>query len=184
MVEADVVSTPNGDYVYRTQDLNDDGDAEDAGDATLWLDLKALNPAASAFEVSFDGDAAYVTDTDGADSNIIYRAEDIDGDGTVSAGEVTRFIDGDNAFGVPVDFAMDARGGSVFLREFLDTAGPMSVFELTDLDGSGLIDAAGENRGGLEQHLPARRVRGVRGLFAGGARRRVAVVHVERRGRG
>jgi hypothetical protein len=65
-------------------------------------------------EVSFDGDVAYITDTVGFDTNVIYRAEDIDGDGTVSAAEATRFIDGDNAFGVPVDFAMDARDGSVF----------------------------------------------------------------------
>ncbi|MEM9980763.1 MAG: hypothetical protein AAF808_24315, partial [Cyanobacteria bacterium P01_D01_bin.2] len=30
IVEADTLSTPNGDFVYRTEDLNGDGDANDA----------------------------------------------------------------------------------------------------------------------------------------------------------
>jgi hypothetical protein len=65
-------------------------------------------------EVSFDGDVAYITDTVGFDTNVIYRAEDIDGDGNVSAAVEKRIIDGYKPFGVPVDLSMDAREGSVF----------------------------------------------------------------------
>ncbi len=141
VIEADVRSDQSGDYVFRTQDLNNDGDANDAGEATVWLDLKALNPLSSAFEISFDGDTAYIADTAGTDTNVIYRARDTNADGVVSTDEVTRFIDGDNTLDVPVDFAMDARDGSVYLWEFLDVSGVQSLFKLTDLDGSGSIDA-------------------------------------------
>ena len=144
VVEADTRGTPSGDFVYRTQDLNGDGDANDAGEATVWLDLQALSPNASAFEISFDGDTAYIADTRGTEENVIYRARDLDGNGTIGTGEVTELIAGDNPFGIPVDFAMDARDGSVFLWEFLDFAGPQSVVRLDDLDGSGVIDADAE----------------------------------------
>lgn len=144
VVEADTGGNPSGDFVYRTEDLNGDGDANDAGEASVWLDLQMLNPAASAFEIRFEGDVAFIADTVGGEPNAIYRAEDIDGDGEISATEVGTFIDETNPFGVPVDFAIDTLDGSALLWEFLDFAGPQSVFSLTDLDGSGMIDGAGE----------------------------------------
>lgn len=142
VVEADVLSTPNGDFVYRTVDLNSDGDANDAGEASTWLDLKALNGSSSAFEILFDDDAAYVIDTAGSDSNRIYRAQDLDNSGAVDSGEVSVFIDDTNVFGAPVDFAMAiGDDGSLFT---IDLTGSHQVFRLVDLDGSGSIDAAGE----------------------------------------
>lgn len=144
VVEADVLSDQSGDVVYRTVDLNGDGDANDPGEATKWLDLKALNPSSSPFGVSFDGGVAYITDTVGGDPDVVYRAEDANGDGVIGAGEVREFIRDDNTFGVSVGFAMDARGGSVFLWEFADFAGPMQLWRVTDLDDSGAIDAAAE----------------------------------------
>ncbi|MEM9343402.1 MAG: hypothetical protein AAGA87_10175 [Pseudomonadota bacterium] len=136
IVEADTVSTPNGDFVYRTEDLNGDGDANDAGEAAVWLDLKALNAASSAFDIRFDGDVAYIADSAGGDPRI-YRAEDVNGDGTVSGNEVTEFISG---AGAPFAFGLDVLGGTVYA---LDLGG--QVFSLTDLDASGSIDAAGES---------------------------------------
>lgn len=140
IVEADVLSTPNGDFVYRTEDLNGDGDAQDAGEATVWLDLKALNPSSSPFEITFSGDAAFISDTVGRETNVIYRAQDQDGNGTVESDEVTEFITGDNTFGVPVDFAIAADSDSLYVWEFLDRSGPQSVFRLNDRNGNNLID--------------------------------------------
>ena len=144
VVEADTIGNPSGDFVYRTEDLNGDGDANDAGEATVWLDLQGLNPKSSGFEIKFDGDVAYIVDLVGSDPDIVYRAEDTNGDGVVSADEVTSFIDNDNPFGVPVDFAFEASGGSFFFWEFLNFSGPSALRKVTDLDGSGAIDAANE----------------------------------------
>ena len=129
IVEADTRSTPNGDFVYRTQDLNGDGDANDAGESTIWLDLKALNPNSSAFEITFIDDVAYIIDSVGIDTNVIYRAEDKDGSGTVEANEATVLIDETS---VPVDFALASDGNSLFTLELLDFAGPQSIFRIDD----------------------------------------------------
>lgn len=139
IVNAGVRSRP-ADGIYRTRDLNGDGDANDAGEATLWLDLARLNPAASAFEITFQGDVAFVSDTVGIDTNVIYRAEDVNGDGSISDDEVSVFIAGDNPFGVPIDFALAGDDTSLYIWEFLDFGGPQSLFKLTDLNGNGIID--------------------------------------------
>ncbi len=139
IVNAGVPSRP-ADGIYKTRDLNGDGDANDAGEATLWLDLARLNPAASAFEVTFQGNVAFVSDTVGTDTNVIYRAEDTNGDGSISDDEVGVFIAGDNPFGVPIDFALAGDDTSLFIWEFLDFGGPQSLFKLTDLNGNGIID--------------------------------------------
>jgi len=135
IVEADTVSTPNGDFVYRTQDFNGDGDANDAGEASVWLDLKALNASSSAFDIRFSGDVAYIMDTAGGEPNRIYRAEDVDGDGIVSATEVTEFVTDAT---VPLGFGLDVLGDTVFALDF------GQINALTDLDASGIIDDAGE----------------------------------------
>lgn len=139
VVEADTAGSPTGDWVYRTQDLNGDGDANDAGEATRWLDLKALNPASSPFEIRFDGDDAYIIDSAGATPNTIYRARDADGNGVVEGAEVTVFAT-DATTGATFDFAMDVGLGSVWTWQWLPENGLSSVFRLTDLDGSGSID--------------------------------------------
>jgi hypothetical protein len=144
VVEADTGGFPTGDWVYRTVDLNGDGDANDAGEATRWLDLKAVNPASSPFEIRFDGDTAYVMDTAGATPNVIYAARDADGNGVVEGTELRTFASQTTLPGVNFDFAMDVGLGSVWTWQWLPVNGVSSVFRLTDLDGSGLIDAAEE----------------------------------------
>lgn len=139
VVEADTLGNPSGDFVYRTVDLNNDGDAEDIGESSIWLDLSALDPASSAFEIAFDGDTAYISDTAGG-SPRIYRASDSDGSGVIEASEVNVFIDGSNPFGVPLDFAFDAFLGDVYSLELFGD----SLFRLTDLDGSGDINDPSE----------------------------------------
>lgn len=144
VVEADVLSDSSGDYVYRTQDLNGDGDANDAGESSVWLDLTALNKNSSPFEISFDGDTAYIIDTVGGDDNVIYKARDVDGSGAVEANEVTTLISEGNPYGGPVDFAMTAVDGAVYALEMFNYSAAAKLFGYRDLDGSGAIDAAGE----------------------------------------
>lgn len=136
IVEADTRGNPSGDVVYRTSDLNGDGDANDAGESSVWLDLSALDPASSPFEIAFDGDAAFITDTAGGNPRI-YRAQDTDGNGTVESDEVVEFVAQDDA---PFALALSASGGSLFAQD-LFTDG---LLRYTDLDGSGQIDVATE----------------------------------------
>jgi hypothetical protein len=146
LVEADTSGSPTGDFVYRTVDLNGDGDANDAGEATAWLDLSALNASSSPFEIQFDGDVAYITDTAGATDDVVYRAQDLNGDGDANdAGEVVRFITEDGTLGASVDFAMDVGGGSVWTWDWLPgDDDELALYRYTDLDGSGVIDAFAE----------------------------------------
>jgi hypothetical protein len=144
IVEADTSGSPTGDWVYRTQDLNNDGDANDAGEATQWLNLKAINAASSPFEIRFDGNAAYVMDTAGGTPDVIYRAVDTDGNGSISGTEVNTFATEANSFGANFDFAMDVDKGSLLTWQWLAANGESAIFRLTDLDGSGMIDAANE----------------------------------------
>jgi len=132
------------DVVYRTADLNRDGDALDEGESSVWLDLQSINPASSAFDIEFIGDVAYISDLVGGDDDVIYRAEDIDGSGTVEQSEVSVFIQDGNAFDVPLDFGIAVDDTSVYALESLDFEGPSSVYRLTDLDGSGDINSADE----------------------------------------
>jgi len=137
IVEADTVGNPNGDAVYRTVDLNGDGDANDAGESSIWLDLTALAPSSSPFEITFDGDAAFITDTAGGNPRI-YRAEDLDGDGTVENGEVVEFVAQGDA---PFALSVAAGGGSLFAQD-LFTDG---LIRYIDFDGNGTINIATES---------------------------------------
>ncbi|NEQ98528.1 MAG: hypothetical protein F6K30_17710, partial [Cyanothece sp. SIO2G6] len=114
ITEADTVGTPNGDFIYRTEDLNGDGDANDAGEASIWLDLKAVNPNSSPFEITFIDDTAYIIDSVGGDPNVIYRAQDLDGSGMVETDEVSVLVDESV---VPVDFGLTTDGESLFTVE-------------------------------------------------------------------
>ncbi|MEM1314665.1 MAG: hypothetical protein AAGI51_08935, partial [Pseudomonadota bacterium] len=108
-----------------------------AGESALWLDLTALSPSSSPFEIRFDGEVAYVIDSNGPDINRIYRAEDVNGNGVIDPDEVTVFID--EADG-PIDFGLAADGGALFTIELLDFADVLQLFRFEDLNGDGVID--------------------------------------------
>ncbi|HZW11302.1 MAG TPA: GC-type dockerin domain-anchored protein [Phycisphaerales bacterium] len=131
------------DAIYRTEDLNADGDAEDAGEAALWMDLLGLIEGSSAFDVAFIGETAYFADLRGGDVDAIIRAADSDGSGTVESGEWSVFIDADNPWGAPIGFAVETDGRSVYVADNL-SGNAQTVYRLTDLDASGAIDSAAE----------------------------------------
>ncbi|MEO1109926.1 MAG: Ig-like domain-containing protein [Pseudomonadota bacterium] len=145
IVNAGTRSSPQ-DAIYRTVDLNGDGDANDKGEATVWLDLQSVIDSSSAFDLSFDGSVAYLSDTAGGATNVIYRIEDTNGDGSIQTDEVTTFVSGDMSFGAPVDFSHAvAPDGSLYTTEAISAFGETTrLYRLTDLDGSGQIDDASE----------------------------------------
>lgn len=131
------------DAIYRTEDLNGDGDADDAGEATLWMDISALFDPSTPFELTFIGEAAYFADLRGGDVDAIIRAEDADGSGSVDADEWGVFIDADNPWGVPIGFVAETDGTSLYVVDNLSSR-EQTVYRLTDLNGSGDIDDASE----------------------------------------
>lgn len=140
VVNAGVASRP-ADVVYRTVDLNGDGDANDAGEATVWADLQTLSLSSSAFDISFFGDVAFVNDTAGGEPNVVWRLEDINRDGVIQPDEAKPFIDETRAFGAPIEFTNAiAPDGSLYTLSFLDSGQDAKLYRLTDFDGSGQID--------------------------------------------
>ncbi len=146
IVNAGVVSGPVDDVVYRTIDRNGDGDAQDRGEANVWLNLQTLNPTSSAFEISFTGEIAYITDTNGGAPDTIYRAVDRNGNGTVESGEVGTFIADNSPLGVNVEYPHDSLGETVYAFEFARRGAYHTLYALNDRDGSGQIDDADEAR--------------------------------------
>ena len=156
IVNAGVVSGPVDDVVYRTVDRNRDGDAQDAGEAKVWLDLQTLNPTSSAFEISFTGEIAYITDTNGSAPDTIYRAVDSDRSGRIEADEVVTFIADNSPLGVNVEYPHDSLGETVYAFEFAKRGAYHTLYALNDRDGSGQIDSADEARVVWDaSHLPS-----------------------------
>jgi hypothetical protein len=139
-------NSPRGgtiDAVYRTVDLNGDGDAEDENEATIWIDLQNIAQPSAVRAIAFIGDVAYFADTRDSDPDVVYRAEDGNGDGTIDASELTIFIDDNNPYGVQLGSALVSDMQSLYVSES-DTTQLQGVYRLTDLDGSGAIDRADE----------------------------------------
>ena len=155
IVNAGVVSGPVDDVVYRTIDRNGDGDAQDAGEAKVWLDLQTLNPASSAFEISFTGEIAYITDTNGSAPDTIYRAVDANRNGKIDSNEVGVFIADNSPLGVNVEYPHDSLGETVYAFEFAKRGSFHTLYALNDRDGSGAIDSPDEARAVWDaSHLP------------------------------
>ena len=143
VVNAGVSSRPQ-DGIYRTVDLNGDGDAEDAGEATLWLDLSAIVPTSSPYDLSFIGARGYLIDPSGGAEDSVYTFEDTDGSGAIEADEFSTFAD-KTTTGAPIDFTAAADGDSIVVLEWLDRDdNGHDLVRFSDLDGSGSIDQPNE----------------------------------------
>ena len=153
IVNAGTRSRP-ADAVYRTVDLNNDGDANDANEAQVWLDLSTLasdtvgggvpENRSSAFDITFVGDTAYIADLMGGESDTIFVAHDDNNNGVIDEGELNVFIDDDNEFGVSVATGLISDDqGNIYTLESLSSR-DQSVYKLNDLNGNGVIDNASE----------------------------------------
>lgn len=143
VVNAGVSSRPQ-DAIYRTVDLNGDGDADDVGETSVWLDLSIVSAGSAPYTLSFDGNVAYLLDPNGG-APTIWRIEDVDGSGAISADEVSAFVAAEASFGAVIDFAHAGEAGSLLTWQWLDDGdGVWRLTRLTDRDGSGAIDATDE----------------------------------------
>lgn len=161
IANAGTTSAPQ-DAIYRTVDLNGDGDANDTGEATVWLDVQTVIDTAVPFDLSFDGTVAYLNDLTGSAADVIYRIEDRNGDGTIQTDEVTDFISDDMNFGAPVDIssAVAADGSLYTLTWFREGDELLKICRLNDLDGSGQIEGVLEavevwNADAMPDNVPA-----------------------------
>lgn len=132
------------DAIYRTNDLNGDGDANDQGEASIFVDLSALVPSSSAFDLTVLGERFFLVDTAGGNEDTIFTFADEDASGAIEADEFAGFATAtatDEAF----TFTAATDGDSLVTWQFLpDDTGLQSVFRLTDLDASGAIDQPAE----------------------------------------
>ncbi len=131
--------TSGADALYRTVDLNGDGDANDENEATLWMDIAGFLDTAP-FQLSVMNDAVYFADTVGADE--IHRAADMNGNGVIEVGEFNVFAT-EGTFGLQVGGTVVNDGTSLFIAES-SSSDPQKVFRLTDLNASDVIDDASE----------------------------------------
>jgi len=132
------------DAIFRTVDLNNDGDANDKDESSLWMDVQSLIPSSSAFDITFMNDVAYFADLVGGNPDTVFRAHDVNANGVIETGEFNVFIDQTNPFGVQVGTSIVNDGTSIYISESLVSANPQKVFRLTDLNASGDIDDASE----------------------------------------
>lgn len=134
------------DMIYRTVDLNGDGDANDAGEATVWADLQTVIPTSVPFDITFVGNVVYVSDLAGAAEDVIHRLEDKNNDGVVTSDEITTFAFESLSAGAPIDIAIDNQDGSILALTWTASSGrPHKLFRLTDVNGDGTIDGATES---------------------------------------
>lgn len=131
------------DVVYRTVDLNADGDAQDPGEAAVWFNTQSADPASTPFEIVFIGDTAFITDLAGGNPDVVWRARDADSSGAIGPGEFNVFIADGNAFGAPVALGLATDGAGLYVLESSATA-TQTIYRLTDLDASGAIDHPSE----------------------------------------
>ena len=142
IINAGTSSSPF-DAVYRTVDLNGDGDANDAGEATLWMDIQNLYEDSSAFEIVFMGDTAYYTDLVGGNPDALLWAEDLDGNGVIDVDEYGVVFDDNNAYGVKTSFPLATDGTSLYVMDD-DDNGVKTLYRFTDLNGSKTLDSPDE----------------------------------------
>lgn len=139
IANAGTASSPQ-DAIYRTVDLDADGDADDAGEATIWLDLSILSATSVPFDLSFHGSVAYLSDVAGNDPDVIWRLEDKDGNGSISSDEAVTFISDSMSFGAPIDISNAVTsGGALYTGTWIGGDG-FKIYRLEDVDGSGMID--------------------------------------------
>ncbi len=135
------VGSTSPDSIYRTVDLNGDGDADDENECSVWFDAYTNVTNSNPFDLCFAGDAAYFADLRGGAADVIIRLRDADMNGSIGAGEFGIFLtDGDQ--GAACDLSCATDGVDIFVH---NQSGVQSIYRLRDGNMSGAIDAAGES---------------------------------------
>ncbi len=130
----------NPDAIFRTIDLNGDGDADDENECAVWFDAFALVPNSTPFDMCMIGATAFFADLRGGNPDVVFRLRDNDMNGQVTADEFGVFLaDGD--FGAATDQSCVTDGQSVYVH---NQSGVQTISRLTDLDASGTVNAPGE----------------------------------------
>lgn len=145
VVNAGVPSIPL-DAIYRTLDLNGDGDANDADEASLWLDLSSVIDPAVPFDLSFDGGVAYLCNITEDFREAIYKIEDQNNDGLIQNGEVAALFSSDISIDTQMNIAnaVSTNGTLYALTWPPDASDMIRLYQLKDMDSSGQIDSAEE----------------------------------------
>ncbi|MEM8714058.1 MAG: hypothetical protein AAGG01_24200 [Planctomycetota bacterium] len=150
------VSDTTEDFVLRLIDLNQDGDAFDANEATIWFDGTAGNPSGveltSGRGMWRDTDGVFwvaSANTGGGGNDAIVRLEDVNGDGDANdAGEQLEYfvIAPGGAVGdsIPAAVSRGADGAIYYVETGSSGVVTKGVWRLEDLDASGTIDQPGE----------------------------------------
>lgn len=151
-----LVTDTTEDVIVRLFDANGNGDAHDAGEATIWFDGTAGNPSGveltSARGMWLDPDGvlwvASANVVSGGDDAIV-RLEDVNGDGDANdAGESAYFfvIQPGGAVGdsIPTAVARGADGALYYTETGSNNVLDKGIWRLEDLNMSGAIDAPGE----------------------------------------
>jgi len=141
VVNAGTGSQPQ-DAVYRTVDLNGDGNANGPGEAMIWIDLSVLvsellgtyEGISSAFEIVFVGDTAYIMDSVGSQPDVILAARDVNGNGVIDSGELSIFLQAGNDLGV-TDFFAALTKIDEKLVTITFTQNPANLWLLQDING-------------------------------------------------
>lgn len=141
------------DGIYRLEDLNGDGDAQDAGEITPFAAAGAFGPGNRPYgpqEFIFQNqDLMYVRNSS-TNLHSIIRLEDLNSDGDADdPGEFTIFWDANNLAGTPATagFAIDwdrARPGAIYTMQ-LASGGIDQLVRVQDMNGDDDAQDAGES---------------------------------------
>ncbi len=136
------------DAVYRVRDLNADGDADDAGESSLYIDFNTIIGSAisSPFDICVLNGAVYIADNrDSATPDAIYRAFDTNSSGAIDAGELAVFHTS-GSFGGTSGFVQSCvtDGVAIFTHDRTSSINPQLAVRLSDDNLSSSIDQASE----------------------------------------
>ena len=147
------VSNTSTDTIMKLKDLNGDGDADDAGEATVYIDLNNGSGVlfSSIFGMAFDtnGDLYIVNSSSGAAVDFIGLCKDLNADGDCNdAGEISILYDSPTAIAngvielyVPMPCVLMPDGWLV-VSDVNDPNGNDVLVRMKDLNGDGdLYDA-------------------------------------------
>jgi hypothetical protein len=127
--------------IWRTADANNDGDARDPGEYTLYLDTTAeFAPNSSIlFGACAVGNVLYFVDQRASLSDTIFQV-DPGIDDIVQSAEIKAWADDSAAVGAPVSFTVLTDGTSIYSHETSNAAGIQRLVRYNDADTSGIIN--------------------------------------------